>query len=192
LRRDASKMLTIVLVAMLALSQQRLSAATVTIGGPFTLVGSGGTTVSDATYRGKWLLVFFGYTFCPNVCPITLLEVAVVLQQLGPAASELQPLFISIDPDRDTPDVMAAYTQSFDTRIVGLTGTAAQIASVAKEYGAYYDLHRTGPGPDDYVMDHGTYLYLMDPNGKFVRGFNADTPGTVIADKLREMMARSH
>lgn len=192
MRRDASKMLTIVLVAMLALSQQRLSAATVTIGGPFTLVGSGGTTVSDATYRGKWLLVFFGYTFCPNVCPITLLEVAVVLQQLGPAASELQPLFISIDPDRDTPDVMAAYTQSFDTRIVGLTGTAAQIASVAKEYGAYYDLHRTGPGPDDYVMDHGTYLYLMDPNGKFVRGFNADTPGTVIADKLREMMARSH
>ena len=192
MRRDASKMLTIVLVAMLALSQQHLSAATVTIGGPFTLVAPGGATVSDATYRGKWLLVFFGYTFCPNVCPITLLEVAVALQQLGPAASELQPLFISIDPDRDTPDVMAAYTQSFDSRIVGLTGTAAQIASVANEYGAYYDPHRTGPGHHDYVMDHSTYLYLMDPNGKFVRGFNADTPGTMIADKLREMMARSH
>jgi protein SCO1 len=192
LRRDASKMLTIVLVAMLAMSQQHLSAATVTIGGPFTLVAPGGTAVSEATYRGKWLLVFFGYTFCPNVCPITLLEVAVALQQLGPTASELQPLFISIDPDRDTPDVMAAYTQSFDSRIVGLTGTAAQIASVAKEYGAYYDPHRTGPGPDDYVMDHSTYLYLMDPNGKFVRGFNADTPGTMIADKLREMMVRSH
>jgi protein SCO1/2 len=185
-------MLTIALAAMLALSQQHLSAATVTIGGPFTLVAPGGTTVSEATYRGKWLLVFFGYTFCPNVCPITLLEVTVALQQLGPAASELQPLFISIDPDRDTPDVMAAYTQSFDSRIVGLTGTAAQIASVANEYGAYYDPHRTGPGPDDYVMDHSTYLYLMDPNGKFVRGFNADTPGTMIADKLREMMVRSH
>src|SRR5712672_2933906 len=98
LRRDASKMLTIVLVAMLALSQQRLSAATVTIVGPFTLVAPGCTTVSDANYRGKWLLVFFGYTFCPNVCPITLLEIAVVLQQLGPDASKLQPLFISIDP----------------------------------------------------------------------------------------------
>lgn len=183
-------MLAIVVVAILTLSQQRLPAATVTVGGPFTLAASDGTTVSDATYRGKWLLVFFGYTFCPNICPTTLLEVADALRRLGPDASELQPLFISIDPDRDTPDVMAAYTRSFDLRIVGLTGTAAQIASVAKEYGAYYAPHRTGSGVDDYVMDHGTYLYLMDPNGQFVRGFDADTQGAVIADKLREMMAR--
>ncbi|MEA2817739.1 MAG: hypothetical protein QOI93_5576 [Rhodospirillaceae bacterium] len=190
LQRDSLKMLAIVVVAILTLSQQRLPAATVTVGGPFTLAASDGTTVSDATYRGKWLLVFFGYTFCPNICPTTLLEVADALRRLGPDASELQPLFISIDPDRDTPDVMAAYTRSFDLRIVGLTGTAAQIASVAKEYGAYYAPHRTGPGVDDYVMDHGTYLYLMDPNGQFVRGFDADTQGAVIADKLREMMAR--
>jgi protein SCO1/2 len=192
LQRDSLKMLAIVLVAMLTLSQQRLSAATVTVGGPFTLATSDGTTVSDATYRGKWLLVFFGYTFCPNICPTTLLEVADALRRLGPDASELQPLFISIDPDRDTPDVMAAYTRSFDPRIIGLTGTAAQIANVAKEYGAYYAPHRTGPGADDYVMDHGTYLYLMDPKGQFVRGFDADTQGAVIADKLREMMARLH
>jgi protein SCO1/2 len=190
LQRDSLKMLAIVVVAILTLSQQRLPAATVTVGGPFTLAASDGTTVSDATYRGKWLLVFFGYTFCPNICPTTLLEVADALRRLGPDASELQPLFISIDPDRDTPDVMAAYTRSFDLRIVGLTGTVAQIASVAKEYGAYYAPHRTGPGVDDYVMDHGTYLYLMDPNGQFVRGFDADTQGAVIADKLREMMAR--
>jgi len=190
LQRDSLKMLAIVLVAILTLSQQRLPAATVTVGGPFTLSASDGTTVSDATYRGKWLLVFFGYTFCPNICPTTLLEVADALRRLDPDASELQPLFISIDPDRDTPDVMAAYTRSFDPRIVGLTGTAAQIASVAKEYGAYYARHRTGSGADDYVLDHGTYLYLMDPNGQFVRGFDADTQGAVIADKLREMMAR--
>lgn len=190
MQRDSLKMLAIVVVAILTLSQQRLLAATVTVGGPFTLAASDGTTVSDATYRGKWLLVFFGYTFCPNICPTTLLEVADALRRLGPDASELQPLFISIDPDRDTPDVMAAYTRSFDLRIVGLTGTAAQIASVAKEYGAYYAPHRTGSGVDDYVMDHGTYLYLMDPNGQFVRGFDADTQGAVIADKLREMMAR--
>jgi len=175
---------------MLSSSPQRLPAATVTIGGPFTLAASDGTMVSDATYRGKWLLVFFGYTSCPNVCPTTLLEVADALRRLGPDASELQPLFISIDPDRDTPAVMASYTQSFDPRIVGLTGSAAQVASVAKEYGAYYLPHRTGPGPDDYVMDHSTYLYLMDPDGHFVRGFDADTPGTVIADRAREMMAR--
>ncbi len=192
MRRNASKMLTIILAAVLTVSQQSLTAAPVTIGGPFTLVASAGTTVSDTTYRGKWLLVFFGYTSCPNVCPTTLLEVAVALQQLGPDASKLQALFISIDPNRDTPEVMAAYTQSFDPRIVGLTGSATQIASVADEYGAYYAPHRTGSGSDDYVMDHGTYLYLMDPNGQFVRGFDADTSGTVIADKLREMMARPH
>lgn len=190
MQRDALKMLAIVVVALLALSQQSLSATKVTIGGPFTLTASDGTTVSDATYRGKWLLVFFGYTSCPNICPTTLLGVADALNELGSDASQLQPLFISIDPDRDTPDVMAAYVRSFDPRIIGLTGSASQIAGAAKEYGAYYTPHRTGPDPNDYVMDHSTYLYLMDPNGQFVRGFDADTSGSVIADRLRETMAR--
>jgi protein SCO1 len=190
LNRGAFKILAAVLAMMLASSQQRMPAATVTIGGAFTLAAPDGSTVSDETYRGKWLLVFFGYTFCPNVCPTTLLEIAQALQRLGPDARELQPLFISIDPDHDTPDVMAAFTRSFDARIVGLTGSPAQIANVAKEYGAYYIRHQTGSGPSDYLMDHSTYLYLMDPNGQFVRGFDADTPGSVMADKIRETMAR--
>jgi protein SCO1/2 len=185
-----TKILAVVVAVMLASSQQRVPAASATIGGAFTLTAPDGSTVSDATYRGKWLLVFFGYTFCPNVCPTTLLEIAEALQRLGPDARELQPLFISVDPDRDTPDVLAAYTRSFDSRIVGLTGSAEQIADVAKEYGAYYAGHRTGSGPDDYLMDHSTYLYLMDPNGQFVRCFDADTSGAMIADKVRETMAR--
>lgn len=169
----------------------RAHAATpATVGGPFTLVAQDGTTVTDRTYRGKWLLVYFGFTFCPNTCPATLLEVATALERLGSAAAALQPLFITVDPRRDTPEIMKEYTQSFDPRIVGLTGTAEQIDAVAREYGAYFAPLRTGPGADDYVIDHSSYLYLMDPRGKFVRGFAADTPGDRIADTLRELMTR--
>jgi hypothetical protein len=91
----------------------------VTIGGPFTLSAPDGTTVTDQTYRGKWLLVYFGYTFCPNSCPTMLLEIATALKKLGPDAAKVQPLFITVDPQRDTPEVMQQFTQSFDPRIVG-------------------------------------------------------------------------
>ncbi len=162
----------------------------VTIGGPFTLSTPDGTTVTDQTYRGKWLLVYFGYTFCPSSCPTMLLDVATALKKLGPDAAEVQPLFITVDPQRDTPEVMRQYTQSFDPRILGLVGTPQQIAAVAKEYGAYYVSHRTGPGANDYVMDHSTYLYVMDPQGKFVRAFETDTTGDRIADALRGLIAQ--
>ena len=116
----------------------RATESGVTIGGPFTLSTPDGTTVTDQTYRGKWLLVYFGYTFCPNSCPTTLLEVATALKKLGPHAPQVQPLFITVDPERDTPKVMQQYTASFDPRIVGLTGTQQQIAAAAQEYGVYY------------------------------------------------------
>ena len=119
----------------------RAATSAVTIGGPFTLSTTDGTTVTDQTYRGKWLLVYFGYTFCPNSCPTTLLEVARALEKLGLDAVQVQPLFITVDPQRDTPKVMQQYTQSFDPRIVGLTGTPPQIAAAAREYGAYYVRH---------------------------------------------------
>jgi len=164
----------------------------VTVGGPFTLTAPDGTTVTERSYAGKWLLVYFGFTFCPNTCPTALLDMATALQKLGPDANKVQVLFITVDPRRDTPAVMGRYTQSFDARIVGLTGTAEQIAAVAQEYGAYYAVHRTGPGPDDYLMDHSTYIYLMDPHNKFVRGFNADASGDQIADGVRKAMARYH
>jgi protein SCO1 len=161
----------------------------VTIGGPFTLSKLDGTVVTDQTYRGKWLLVYFGYTSCPNSCPTTLLDVAIALKKLCPDAAKVQPLFITVDPERDTPEVMKQYTESFDPRIVGLTGTAQQIAAAAQEYGAYYVRHKTGPRSENYVMDHSTYLYVMDPRGKFVRAFDTNTSGDRIADALRELLA---
>jgi protein SCO1/2 len=121
---------------------------------------------------------------------MTLNEVARALDKLGPDAAKLQPLFITVDPQRDTPEVKGEYTQSFDPRIVGLTGNSQQVATIAQDYGAYWVRHRTGPGAEDYVIDHSTYLYLMDPEGKFVRAFDADTLGDRIADTLRELMAQ--
>jgi protein SCO1 len=166
----------------------RAATSNVTIGGPFTLVAPDGKAVTDQSYRGKWLLVYFGYTFCPNSCPTTLLEIATALKQLGPAAVNVQPLFITVDPQRDTTEVMRQYTQSFDPRIIGLTGTPEEIATVAREYGAYYVSHRTGPGDKDYVMDHSTYLYVMSPEGKYIRAFDSGSSADQIADALRQLL----
>lgn len=182
------------IVFALALIAGLLSWATttsaVTIGGPFALIAPDGTTVTDQTFRGKWLLVYFGYTFCPNTCPMTLNEIATALEKLGTDATKMQPLFITVDPQRDTREVLEQYTRSFDPRIVGLTGSPQQIDAVTQEYGAYAARDKTGPGPEDYVIDHSTYLYVMDPGGKFVRAFDADTSGDRIADALRELLAQ--
>lgn len=165
----------------------------VTIGGPFKLSTPDGKTVTDRTYRGKWLLVYFGYTFCPTSCPTMLLEIATALKKLGPDADRVQPLFITVDPQRDTPEVMQQYTRSFDSRIVGLIGTPEQLAAAAHEYGAYYVRHRIGPSADDYVMDHSTYLYVMDPQGKFVRALDSGVSADRITAALRELIpAASH
>ncbi|UPJ52778.1 SCO family protein [Bradyrhizobium sp. 200] len=183
----------IAVATALVLSQPLVRAANspVTIGGPFTLTSPDGTPVTEQTYRGKWLLVYFGFTSCPDSCPTALLEIAAALEKLGPHADKLQPLFITVDPLRDTAAVMGNYTQSFDSRIVGLTGTPQQIAAVAQDYGVYYAPRQNGPGADDYVTDHSTYLYLMDPEGNFVRGFDADTTDERIAEAVRGAMAKA-
>ena len=126
----------------------------VTVGGPFTLTASDGTPVTDRTYRGHWLLVYFGYTSCPDTCPTALVTIAAALARLGPDAALLQPLFITVDPQRDTADVLKDYTRSFDPRIVGLTGSERQIEAVADEYGAYVLRRSTGPEVDDSVLAH--------------------------------------
>jgi len=167
-------------------------AVPVTVGGPFALTAPDGTTVTDETYRGKWLLVFFGYTFCPDICPTTLNEIAAALDRLGPDAAKLQPLFITVDPERDTPGVMGQFTAAFDARIVGLTGSPQQIAAVARKYGAYSAIRNAGAGDKDYLVDHSTYIYLMDPRGEFARGFDAGTPGGRIAVALRKLMAQDN
>ena len=183
----------IAIATALVLSQPLVPAANspVTIGGPFTLTSPDGATVTDQTYRGKWLLVYFGFTSCPDSCPTALLEISAALEKLGPDADKLQPLFITVDPQRDTPAVMGNYTQSIDPRIVGLTGTPQQIAAATQEYGVYYEPRKSGPGAGDYVMDHSTYLYLMDTEGEFVRGFDANASGERIAEAVRGAMAKA-
>jgi protein SCO1 len=185
---------SIIFAAVLSICQPlaRADAAPVTVGGPFTLTAPDATTVTDETYRGKWLLVFFGYTSCPDICPTTLYEIAAAIEELGPDAAKLQPIFITVDPERDTPDVMGEYTGAFHPRIVGLTGSPQQIAAVVREYGAYGARHKTGAGPEDYVVDHSTYIYIMSPQGKFVRGLDFDTPAGRIAETLRKIMAQPH
>jgi protein SCO1/2 len=158
------------------------------IGGPFTLEDGNGKPVTDRDFRGKYMLVYFGYTFCPDVCPTTLNAVADAMDKLGPAAARIQPLFITVDPKRDTPPVVKQYAAAFGPNVKGLTGTADEIANVAKGYRVYYAEHRTGPGPDDYTMDHSSVLYLMNPDGAFVAPVRADESGDEMAASLKKLM----
>jgi protein SCO1/2 len=159
------------------------------VGGPFTLEDGNGRQVTDRDFRGKYMLVYFGYTFCPDVCPTTLNEVADALDHLGAKADKLQPIFITVDPKRDTPDVVKQYVAAFTPRLLGLTGTPEQIAAAAREYRVYYAEHRTGPGPNDYTMDHSSILYLMGPDGKFIAPVGADEPGPQMAADLNRLMS---
>ena len=159
-----------------------------TVGGPFRLENGHGQVVTDQAFRGKYMLVYFGYTSCPDVCPTTLTHVAHALTKLGPIADRLTPVFITVDPKRDTPKIMQQYTAAFSRQLVGLTGTPQQIAKVAKEYHVYYAIHKTGDGPDDYTVDHSSVLYLMDPKGRFVAPVRADSSGDELAAELRRLI----
>jgi cytochrome oxidase Cu insertion factor (SCO1/SenC/PrrC family) len=160
------------------------------IGGPFTLTAGNGQVMTDRDFRGKWLLVYFGYTHCPDICPTTLAEVSKTLNMLGPLAAKVQPLFISIDPERDDPGAVGTFVDAFNDRIVGLTGTPAQIAAVAKEYHVYY-AKSGGAGADgDYAMDHTAFVYVMGPDGKYLTLFSplqGQTPDAM-APKLRDFV----
>jgi protein SCO1/2 len=136
------------------------------IGGPFTLVDDTGAQVTEAAVRGRPTVMYFGYTFCPEVCPTTLTDLTQWIQALGPDADRLNYVFVTVDPERDTPKVMHDYVSAFDRRIRGFTGTSDQIAKVASEYRVYYKRIPTSDG--GYAMDHTAVLYLMGSDGKFV------------------------
>ena len=157
------------------------------IGGPFALVDTRGETVTDQTYRGKWMLIYFGYTFCPDACPTTLNNISTALEKLGSGADKIQPLFITVDPKRDTLQVMSDYLKSFDRRIVGLTGSKSQTDAVAHAYRVYVSAHQSDG--DDYLVDHSAYIYVMNPQGKFASVIPGDMAGDQMADKLRAAMA---
>ncbi|MGE0222689.1 MAG: SCO family protein [Acetobacteraceae bacterium] len=159
------------------------------IGGPFTLVNGDGKTVTDRTFRGKYMLVYFGYTFCPDVCPTTLNTVADALDRLGSKADRIQPVFITVDPKRDSPEVVKQYAAAFGPRIIGLTGTPEQIDTAARAYRVYYKEHRTGPEPNDYTMDHSSVLYLIGPDGAFVAPVRAEQSGADMAAALDKLVS---
>jgi protein SCO1/2 len=154
-------------------------------GGPFNLVDQDGRPVDQTVLNGKWNVVFFGYTFCPDFCPTTLTTLGQAMQALGPKADDVRVVFISVDPDRDTPKELKTYLSAkvFPKNIIGLTGTPAQVAKVAKEYVVYYQKDGTGP---NYTVDHSTAIYLMDPQGHF-RAVIAD--GLTPQEEARQISA---
>jgi protein SCO1 len=159
------------------------------IGGPFTLTDHHGKTVTDKTYRGQYLLVYFGYGFCPDVCPTELANIATAMDDLGDKANKVTPLFITVDPERDTPQFLADYVANFHPRMVGLTGTPEQIKTVAKEYKVYYAKSKR-PGQKDYLMDHTSFVYLMGPDGRFLTLFRGQTDPKAIAQAISNFMAK--
>ena len=178
--------------ANLAKEPQASAAAVAAPGGSFTLVDHTGRTVTDKEFHGKYLLVFFGYSYCPDICPTTLYEIANAMQLLGDRAERVQPLFITIDPERDTPEVVAEYVGAFHPRIVGLTGTPDQIRQVAGTYRAFYGRHDEGDAGEksnDYLMDHSAFTYLMAPDGTYLTIFGY---GTAPEDIAAEVNRRLH
>jgi len=156
----------------------------------FELVDHTGRAVSDEMWRGRWLLVFFGFTACPDVCPTTLNTVARTLEQLGDDAAKVVPLLITVDPARDTPEVLAEYVALFDARIVGLTGTADQIKQAASAFRVYYGRVALGGSSVDYTVDHSSMLYLIDPTGQFDRHFSHGTDVERISQTIKDRLGR--
>jgi protein SCO1 len=157
------------------------------INGHFTLMTPDGSTVTDQSLRGKWLVIYFGYTFCPDLCPTALSDISVALRQLGPMADEVQPLFITVDPERDTPQVLADYVKSFDPRLIGLRGSPEQTAAVAAAYHVYYAPRKLGSN-GEYAVDHSSFIYVINPQGQFVKLLTGDLPGHPMADELRQLI----
>lgn len=156
------------------------------IGGPFTLTDQNGKTVTDRDFRGRFMLVFFGFTHCPDICPAELQVMSQSLDALGPKAEEVTPIFITLDPERDTPELVGAYVKNFGQRFLGLTGSPEAIAAAAKAYRVAYSKFQDDPASGDYSIDHSALVYLMGKDGEYVTHFAYGTP----ADKMTEELKR--
>ncbi len=160
---------------------------TSSIGGPFTLIDDAGAPVTEKTLAGKPYAMYFGYTFCPDVCPTTLLDLSRWIKKLGPDADKLNYVFVTVDPERDTVQSLHTYLSSFDKRIRGYTGTPAEIAQIAKEYRVYYKKAPTNDG--GYTMDHSAIIYLMSADDKFVTIIPYQEDDASALAKLKNLMA---
>jgi protein SCO1 len=157
------------------------------IGGAFRLTDQNGKTVTDADLKGKWSLVYFGYTHCPDACPTALNDRAIALGELGEKREGVRAVFITVDPERDTPEALKAYVASFDAPILALTGTQEEVAQAAKAYRVYYAKHPEPGG--DYSMDHSSVIYVMDPQGRFTASFTHESSPEQIAERLKKLLA---
>jgi len=188
-----NKFLTIVLALMIVVTSfalfatrqntqpvpEEISTGKANIGGAFILTDQNGERRSDDEFRGKYMMLFFGFTHCPDVCPLALATYTSTLQALGDKASGIVPIFITVDPARDTPSRIKEYLANFDSRIIGLTGTDTQIKDVAALYKTYHS------EPDkDGMMDHSALIYIMDKNGEYIKHF----PHTVSPDELTKAL----
>ena len=162
---------------------------TALVGGPFSLTDQDGRKVTDKDFLGKYMLVFFGYTYCPDICPTELQVMSAALDNLGAKADEIQPIFITFDPQRDTPEVLKQYVTNFHPRFIALTGTPEEIAVAAKAYRVFYSKIENSSGPDTYLMDHSTITYLMDREGKFLKHFSYSTDAAALALALEKAIA---
>jgi len=158
------------------------------VGGPFGLVDQHGATRTDAEFRGRFMLIYFGYTYCPDVCPTELATMGRALDLLGDAGERVQPIFITVDPERDTVEQLATYGASFHPRLLLLTGSAEQVKAAATAY-RVYSARVEGSDATDYLMDHTSIVYLMGPDGRFLTHFPQGTPPERMAEVLRERLS---
>ena len=158
------------------------------VGGPFTLTDHKDKRVTDRDFRGRTLIVFFGFTFCPDVCPSGLQVIAAAIDKLGPKGQSITPLFISVDPERDTPAQLASYVKSFHPRLVGLTGTAAEVEAVAKAYRVYVKKVTDPKSTAGYTIDHSSIIYVMGPDGTYQTHFTPTTSANAMAERLAKVL----
>ena len=170
-----------------AVGGRMAEAGAVTIGGPFALTDQHGERRTEKDFEGQFKLIYFGFTHCPDVCPTELQAMTAALESLGSAAERVTPIFITIDPERDTVEQMRAYAAHFHPRLVALTGTEAEIAAVAKAYRIYY-ARVEDESASDYMMDHSSIIYLMGPDGRFLTHFGGGTPPEQMAEGMERYL----
>ncbi|MGD9501063.1 MAG: SCO family protein [Methyloceanibacter sp.] len=158
------------------------------IGGPFALIDQNGKTVTDQDFRGRFMLVFFGFTHCPDICPAELQVMSQSLDALGAKAEGVVPIFVTLDPERDTPEAVGAYVKNFGPRFVGLTGSPEAIAAAAKAYRVAYSKFQEDPASSDYSIDHSALVYLMGKDGEYLAHFPYGTPPDKMTEEIKRFL----
>ena len=158
------------------------------LGGEFEMVNHLGETVTQETFKGRHMLVYFGYTFCPDVCPTELQSVTVALNDMGKTADEITPVFVTIDPERDDVAAVREYIGFFHPRLVGLTGTPAQVQTITDAFGVFYARARDTGETSDYLMDHSSLIFLMDEDGQYITHIRTGTSPEVMARLLTDAL----